>query len=100
MYFVYIVLCRDKTFYTGYTNDIAKRLAAHNGTAASAAQKSTGARYTRSRRPVELVYTETCHTRSEAQQREYAIKQLSRAQKLHLINSLATKRPKTDSQNN
>jgi putative endonuclease len=66
--------------YTGYARDIKKRLSEHNG-------KSTieGAKYTRSRRPVKLLYQEVLASRSDAQQREYAIKQLSRPQKQQLI---------------
>jgi len=79
-HFVYILKCADNTLYTGYARDIKKRLSEHNG-------KSTieGAKYTRSRRPVKLLYQEVFPSRSEAQQREYAIKQLSRLQKQALI---------------
>jgi putative endonuclease len=79
-HFVYILKCSDGTLYTGYARDIKKRLSEHNG-------KSTieGAKYTRSRRPVKLLYQEVLASRSDAQQREYAIKQLSRPQKQQLI---------------
>jgi putative endonuclease len=79
-HYVYILKCADGTLYTGYARDIKKRLSEHNG-------KSTieGAKYTRSRRPVKLLYQEVFTSRSEAQQREYAIKQLSRPQKQQLI---------------
>jgi putative endonuclease len=77
-YVVYILRCADGTLYTGVTNDIARRLAAHNGT-------SRGARYTRSRRPVALVYSARCRNRSDAQRREAALKRLTRAQKLAIV---------------
>lgn len=76
-WYVYILECSDKSLYTGYTNDITKRLAKHNG--------GKGAKYTRSRRPVALYHYETFSTRGEAMQREYAIKQMSRKEKLQLI---------------
>ena len=79
MYFVYIVKCKDKTYYTGYTNNIEKRLKAHND--------GKGAKYTRVRLPVQLVYKETYETKSEALKREYAIKKLTRTQKEKLIQS-------------
>lgn len=75
----YILRCCDGTLYTGWTNDIKKRLAAHNS--------GKGAKYTKSRTPVELVHVEFFDTREEAMRREYAIKQLSRIQKLALIRS-------------
>jgi putative endonuclease len=77
-YSVYIVQCSDGTYYTGIAIDVHKRLHEHNHT-----QK--GARYTRSRRPVALVYTETLHDRSSALKREYAIKKMTRTQKSALI---------------
>jgi len=79
-HFVYILKCADKTLYTGYARDIKKRLSEHNGKS-----KIEGAKYTRSRRPVKLLYQEEFTNRSDAQQREYAIKQLSRPQKQELI---------------
>ena len=69
----YILRCSDKTLYTGWTNDMEKRLAAHND--------GTGAKYTRGRRPVELVYKEEFATKQEAMRREAAIKKMSRAEK-------------------
>lgn len=75
--YIYIVECSDGSLYTGWTNDVEKRLAAHN------AQK--GAKYTRTRLPVKLVYAESFQTKQEAQQREYAIKQMKRCQKVALI---------------
>ena len=77
MNYTYIVRCKDDTLYCGWTNDLEKRIASHNA--------GTGAKYTRNRRPVELVYYETFDTKEEAMSREYAIKQLSRKQKMALI---------------
>lgn len=76
---VYIVHCSDGTFYTGIATDVARRIAEHNG------EGRAGARYTRARRPVKLVYQEEAEDRSAAGQREYAIKQLSRLEKQLLI---------------
>ena len=75
--YVYIVQCADATYYTGWTNDLKKRIEAHNA--------GKGAKYTKSRRPVQLVYYETYATKSKAMAREYAIKQLSRQEKAQLI---------------
>ena len=77
MNYTYILKCRDETLYTGWTNDIEKRLEAHNA--------GKGAKYTRSRRPVELVYLEQFETKEEAMRREWEIKQLSRTEKWKLI---------------
>ena len=79
MYYVYLLRCADGTLYTGFTNDLARRLAAHNA--------GRGAKYTRGRRPVELVYWESFSNKSSALRREYAIKRLPRGQKLTLIQS-------------
>ncbi|MCX5810806.1 MAG: GIY-YIG nuclease family protein [Proteobacteria bacterium] len=76
--YVYILECSDKTLYTGTTSNIEKRIREHNHT-------RTGAKYTRERRPVRLVYVETCSTLSIALKREAEIKKLSRTQKLLLI---------------
>jgi putative endonuclease len=76
---VYILRCADGTLYTGIATDLARRLAEHNS------DDALGARYTRSRRPVELVYSEDCADRAEASRREFAIKRLARAAKLALI---------------
>ena len=81
MYYVYLLRCADGTLYTGFTNDLARRLAAHTA--------GRGAKYTRGRRPVELVYWESFSNKSSALRREYAIKQLPRRQKLTLIQSSA-----------
>lgn len=77
-WFVYILRCKDGTLYTGSTDDVQRRLAVHNS--------GKGAKYTRSRTPVEVVYSEECESYSAALKREYAIKQLSRQEKLKLIN--------------
>ena len=76
---VYIVRCADGTFYTGVTIDVARRVTEHNGAG------RTGARYTRARRPVKLVYQEPVADRSAAGKREHAIKQLTRTAKRALI---------------
>ena len=77
-YFVYILECSDKSLYTGITTDIKKRLEEHN-------TSSKGAKYTKARRPVKLLYSETSENRSTASKREYAIKKLTRAKKISLI---------------
>ena len=77
MNLVYILRCGDGTLYTGWTNDLEKRLKTH------AAGK--GGKYTRSRLPVELVYTERFESAHEARSREWHIKRLTREQKLRLI---------------
>ncbi|MDD3592061.1 GIY-YIG nuclease family protein [Sulfurovum sp.] len=77
-YFIYILECADDTLYTGIATDLNRRLTEHNSS-------EKGAKYTRSRRPVRLVYSETFPDRSSASRREYEIKKLSRAKKLQLI---------------
>ena len=77
MYYAYILKCSDDTLYTGYTNNLENRLDTHN--------KGKGAKYTRVRIPVELVYYEEFEDKIEAQKREYAIKKLKRSEKLILI---------------
>lgn len=77
--FTYILKCADGSFYTGWTTDLEKRVKAHNA--------GTGAKYTRARRPVELVYYEVFETRSEAMVREAQIKNLTREEKNKLINN-------------
>ena len=74
--FTYILVCADGTLYTGWTNDLEKRLAAHNA--------GKGAKYTRSRRPVRLLYYEAFREKCEAQRRECEIKRLPREKKLAL----------------
>ena len=80
-YYVYILKCSDGTYYTGYTDDPERRAMVHNN--------GRGAKYTRSRRPVELIYTEEFDDKTEAQRREYAIKQLARIEKEKLVNDKA-----------
>ena len=80
-WFVYMVRCADGTLYTGVATDVQRRVDEHNGS-------NLGARYTRSRRPVSLVYQELCDDRSQACQREYAIKQLSRGDKLAMLDEV------------
>jgi len=75
--YVYILRCADDTLYTGYTTDPERRLAEHNA--------GQGAKYTRGRTPVELVYLECHGSRSTAMSREYELKQLRRAEKRRLI---------------
>ena len=77
--YVYIVRCCDNSLYTGWTTDLKVRIQAHNC--------GTGAKYTRSRKPVELVYWEALESRSEALKREAAIKKMSREKKVALIDS-------------
>ncbi len=78
MYYVYILKCADTTLYTGITTDIEKRVEEHNSS-------KKGAKYTKARRPVKLVYSEQVDTRSDALKREHALRQLSRTEKLVLI---------------
>lgn len=75
--YVYMLSCADGSLYTGWTNDLAKRLENH--------QAGKGAKYTRGRLPVTLAYCETYETESEARKRECAIKKLTRQQKEKLI---------------
>ena len=74
---VYIIECSDGSLYTGITNDLDKRITAHND--------GRGAKYTKSRRPVRLRYSEPAADRTHASQREYAIKSLRKAEKMRLI---------------
>ena len=78
-YYVYLLRCGDGSLYTGYTDDVERRLAVH--------QSGKGAKYTRSRLPVELVYSEELPDKSAALRREAAIKKLTREKKLALIES-------------
>ncbi len=80
---VYIVLCADGTFYTGWAVDVARRVRAHNA--------GRGARYTRARRPVRLVYVEACADRSQAQRREAQIKRMRHQAKQALIDKRSTR---------
>ncbi len=80
MWKVYIVECSDNTLYTGIAKDLSKRLEVHN--------QGLGAKYTRCRLPVSLVYSETQPDRSSASKRELEIKSLSKAKKIKLIHSI------------
>ncbi len=77
MYYVYLLACRDNTLYCGYTNNLEKRLLAHNS--------GKGAKYTKSRLPVRLVYSEAYSDKSQALKRECAVKKLKKYQKQMLI---------------
>ena len=79
-WWIYIVACSDESLYTGITTDRERRIAEHN-------DSKKGAKYTRNRRPVDLVYSEMHPDRSTASKREYEIKKLSRAEKLKLIST-------------
>ena len=81
MNYTYILRCADGTLYTGWTNDLQARLKAHNS--------GKGAKYTKSRLPVELVYFEEFSTKEEAMSREWHIKRLKRAEKLRLMEESA-----------
>ena len=75
--YIYILKCADGSLYCGWTNNLEKRLSAHNA--------GTASKYTRTRRPVELAYFEQFETKQEAMSREYHIKRLTREEKLKLI---------------
>lgn len=75
MYYTYIVKCSDGTYYSGITNDVAKRLAAHNGLVGG------GAKYTRGRRPVRLLWHTVCESKGEALRLEMQLKKMSKKQK-------------------
>ena len=81
---VYMLRCKGDTLYTGITTDIDRRVSEHN-------VSSLGAKYTRSRRPVALVYTESAQDRSSASKREYQIKQMIKKQKERMIEDYAKK---------
>ncbi|KKB35307.1 GIY-YIG nuclease family protein [Bacillus thermotolerans] len=76
-HFFYVLKCRDQSFYAGYTNNLERRIAAHNA--------GKGAKYTRSRRPVQLIHAEVFPTITEAMRAEYAFKQLTRPQKIKYL---------------
>lgn len=76
-HYTYILKCADDTLYCGYTPELLKRVETHNS--------GKGAKYTKSRLPVTLVYSEEFLTKSEAMKREYEIKKMTRAEKLELI---------------
>ena len=79
MYYVYIIRCKDGTLYTGSTDDVQRRFQVHSS--------GKGAKYTRGRGPLELVYSEECATWSDALKRERNIKSLSKSEKEKLINT-------------
>ena len=83
MYQAYILTCADKTLYIGSTNDLEKRLHAHN-------HLKSGAHYTKIRRPVVLSYQESCATYAEARAREAELKRMTRQEKITLIKSCDT----------
>ena len=83
MNYTYIVRCSDGSYYTGWINNLEKRIQDHNS--------GHGAKYTKSRRPVELVYYEEFETKEEAMRREYAVKKMKRRQKTELIYMKFTK---------
>ena len=91
MYWVYLLLCGDGSLYTGCTNDLVRRLRAH--------QSGRGAKYTRSRLPVELVYREPAADRSAALRREAAIKAMTRAEKLALLAAIPEGEPAAEKMN-
>lgn len=76
--YTYILRCIDDTFYTGWTNNLEKRIRAHNN--------GTGSKYTRGRLPVSLAYSEVFDSKEEAVAREYKIKRLTREKKMELVN--------------
>ncbi len=78
MFYVYIVECYDKSLYCGYTSNLVSRVEEHN-------TGKNGAKYTKTRRPVKLIYSEKLETKSQAMKREIQIKKLNRLQKLNLI---------------
>lgn len=78
MYYVYLLMCSDNSIYCGITDSLEKRLKTHNN--------AKGAKYTRTRLPVRLIYSETAENKSAALKREYEIKKYSRKKKLELIN--------------
>ncbi len=83
-YFVYILECNDGSLYTGITTDVVKRLDEHNSS-------EKGAKYTKARRPVKLLYSESSTNRSTASKREYEIKRFTRLKKLQLVQKSSNK---------
>lgn len=79
MHYTYMLKCKDNTYYTGYTNDLEKRLKAHN--------EGKGAKYTKGRGPVELIYYEEYEDKHTAMRREWEIKRLTRKEKEEMIQS-------------
>ena len=80
MWLVYIVLCSDNTLYTGITNNLERRLKQHNN--------GTGAKYTKFRVPVSVIWSKEIGSKSDALKEEYRIKQLPREEKLKIVNGL------------
>jgi putative endonuclease len=78
MYYLYILKCADKTLYTGITTDIKRRITEHN-------KSKLGAKYTKARRPVKLVFSKKYKTRSKATSEEARVKKLTRSEKIKLI---------------
>ncbi|MCG4580870.1 GIY-YIG nuclease family protein [Clostridium cochlearium] len=89
MCYVYILQCNDNTLYTGWTNNLEKRIDTHS--------KGKASKYTRARLPIKLVYYEEYEDKISAQKREYEIKQFKRSDKLKLINSKLTEKNKNPS---
>lgn len=85
MWYLYILRCGDGSLYTGITTDVQKRLLAH--------RQGKGAKYTRGRGPLELVYQEACPDHSQALRRELAVKALSRQDKFRLIQGKSAQEP-------
>lgn len=86
--YTYILECKDGTYYTGWTNNLEKRLKDHN--------EGRGAKYTKARLPVSLIYYEEFHTKEEAMRREYAIKHMTRSEKENLIKAYSESHSCTD----
>lgn len=82
-WYLYILECGDGTLYTGITDDVQRRLEQH--------RSGKGAKYTRGRGPLKLVYTEECGTRTDASKREYAVHRMPRKEKLKIISGILTK---------
>lgn len=85
-FYFYVLECKDETLYAGYTNNLEKRIATHNA--------GKGAKYTKSRIPVQCIYNEEFDTKVEAMRAEYAFKQLTRKQKLDYIRRNSNEIPK------
>ena len=86
-HFIYVALCKDNTLYTGYTTNVEKRITAHNN--------GTGAKYTKTRRPITLLFAKEYTTKSEALKAEYAFKQQTRSQKINFLTGQGVKIRKT-----
>lgn len=84
----YVVKCKDESLYAGYTNNLEKRIQAHNA--------GKGAKYTKARRPVSLIYSESFETKQEAMKAEYAFKQFSRPKKIDYLKKRGAKSEVTE----